>query len=154
NNGLVAADRTPHPGLYAIKYVYRNLHTTQVSPERIKVKNWFDFLNPKDLVEGAWEVKADGKTVASGALGALDIAPGEEKEFNIALPEMKGDSEYFLNVSFKLKQPTTWGALGHEIAWDQFPLKQPTKGESKATTAKLEVKDEADEATFTGPTFS
>ena len=26
NNGLVSADRIPHPGLYAIKYVYRNLH--------------------------------------------------------------------------------------------------------------------------------
>ncbi|HWB97010.1 MAG TPA: glycoside hydrolase family 2 TIM barrel-domain containing protein, partial [Bryobacteraceae bacterium] len=28
NNGLVSASRTPHPGLFAIKYVYRNLHTS------------------------------------------------------------------------------------------------------------------------------
>jgi beta-galactosidase len=153
NNGLVAADRAPHPGLYAIKYVYRNLHTTIVSPGRIKVKNWFDFLNPKDLVEGTWEVKADGKTVAGGALGALDIAPGDEKEFNIPLPETKGDSEYFLNVTFKLKQATLWGAIGHEIAWDQFPLKDGSKS-IVLSHIPLDIRQDADEATFTGPKFS
>ena len=30
NNGLVSADRVPHPGLYAIKYVYRYLHARAV----------------------------------------------------------------------------------------------------------------------------
>ena len=28
---------------------------------KIKVKNWFDFTNPKDLAQGVWEVKADGR---------------------------------------------------------------------------------------------
>ena len=40
------------------------------------MKNWFDFTNPKDLAQGTWEVKADGRTMASGKLPALDIAPG------------------------------------------------------------------------------
>ena len=63
NNGLVSADRTPHPGLYAIKYVYRYLHAAPVdlAAGKIKVKNWFDFINPKDLAQGTWEVKADGQ---------------------------------------------------------------------------------------------
>ncbi|MBZ5550579.1 MAG: hypothetical protein LAO22_21915, partial [Acidobacteriia bacterium] len=54
NNGLVAADRTPHPGLYAIKYVYRYLHAapSDLAAGRIRVKNWFDFTNPKSLAEG------------------------------------------------------------------------------------------------------
>jgi len=30
NNGLVSADRKPHPGLYALKYVYRYLHVQPV----------------------------------------------------------------------------------------------------------------------------
>jgi beta-galactosidase len=154
NNGLVAADRTPHPGLWAIKYVYRNLHTTLVSPERIKVKNWNFFVNPKDQVEGAWEVKADGKTVASGALPAIDIAPGAEKEFDIRAPEMKDGPEYLLNVSFKLKKATDWAPLGHEIAWDQMKLKDSRAATGQPATAKLEMTDGADEATFSGPGFS
>ena len=40
------------------------------------------FRQRKDLVEGTWEVKADGKTVASGKLPALDIGPRQEKEFS------------------------------------------------------------------------
>ncbi len=154
NNGLVAADRTPHPGLHAIKYVYRNLHTTLVSPERIKVKNWNFFTNPKDTIAGTWEVKADGKTVASGALPAIDIEPGAEKEFNIALPQMNDTSEYFLNVSYKLKQPESWAAIGHEVAWDQMPLKQPTNKADRSERARLEIKDGDEEAIFSGPDFS
>jgi beta-galactosidase len=153
NNGLVAADRTPHPGLYAIKYVYRNLHTTMVSPERIKVKNWSFFSNPKELVQGTWEVKAEGRTVASGVLPVLDIDPGAEKEFNISLPKMNTDYEHWLNVSFKLKQATSWAEIGHEVAWDQFRLKESGRT-APLTTAALNVKEDADEATFSGPSFS
>ena len=59
---------------------------------RIRVKNWFDFLNPKDYAEGKWEVKADGRTVGSGVLPELDIQPGEEREYKLALPKMQCDS--------------------------------------------------------------
>jgi beta-galactosidase len=152
NNGLVAADRTPHPGLYAIQYVYRNLHTTLVSPERIRVKNWNFFVNPKGSVEGSWEVTKDGKTVASGALPAIDVEPGAEKEFNLALPKLEG-GEYFLNVSYKLKQATSWAPAGHEIAWDQFRLKEGA-AVAPLTEAALTIKEESDEVTFSGPSFS
>ena len=45
-------------------------------------------MNPKDLAEGAWEVTADGRRVASGSLPELDIEPREEKEFTLALPQL------------------------------------------------------------------
>jgi len=154
NNGLVAADRTPHPGLWAIKYVYRNLHTTLVAPGKIRVKNWNFFVNPKDQVAGTWSVIADGKTVATGALPAIDIEPGAEKEFPFPMPELDAKSEYFLNVSFKLKQATPWAPLGHEVAWDQMPLQQATAATRKGDKLQLTVKDGADEATFSGPSFS
>ena len=159
NNGLVAADRTPHPGLHAIKYVYRNLHVSAVdlADGRIKVKNWFDFTNPKDLAQGTWEVKAEGRTVASGKLPALDIAPGQEKEFNLPMPKIDAQPgvEYWLNISFALKHETAWAPVGHEIAWDQFalPVSKP-KAEARFSTAALEVKDGDDTAIITGKGFS
>ena len=69
-------------------------------------------------------MKADGRTVASGKLPALDIAPGQEKEFNLPLPKIDAQPgvEYWLNISFALKHETAWAPLGHEIAWDQFAL--------------------------------
>src|SRR4051794_14095741 len=159
NNGLVAADRTPHPGLYAIKYVYRNLHATagDLANGRIKVKNWFDFTNAKEIAQGTWEVKAEGRTVASGKLPMLDIAPGQEKDFTIPMPNIdaKPGVEYWLNISFALKHETAWAPLGHEIAWDQFalPVSKP-KAEPRFSTAALEVKDGEETATITGKDFS
>jgi beta-galactosidase len=160
NNGLVAADRTPHPGLYAIKYVYRNLHVTagDLSDGAIKVKNWFFFTNPKDTVDGIWEVKSGSRTISGGHLPTLDIEPGEEKQFHLALPKIVPEpgAEYWLNVSFVLKQDTLWAPRGHEIAWDQMPLpvSAPAVEFIPDKSAKLDVKEVEGEATFSGRSFS
>ncbi len=159
SNGLVSGDRTPHPGLWAIKYVYRNLHASPVdlAAGAIKVKNWFDFVNAKEIAQGLWEVKADGRTVASGKLPELDLAPQQEKEYKLALPRIQAQPgvEYFLNLSFVLKAATPYAPTGHEIAWDQFPLPLSAVAPrfAPAKTA-LNVKDGAGEATLTGPNFA
>jgi beta-galactosidase len=160
NNGLVSADRVPHPGLYAIKYVYRNLHVSAVdlADGRIRVKNWFDFINPKDLADGVWEVKEEGKTIASGHLPDVDIQPGQEKDYTLPLPKLatKPGVEYWLNISFTLKHDTPWAARGHEIAWDQFAL--PASSSAAAfqpkSAAPVELKEEGDDITIAGKNFS
>jgi beta-galactosidase len=160
NNGLVAADRTPHPGLWAIKYVYRYLHASPVdlAAGKIRVKNWFDFLNAKEVAQGLWEVKVEGRTIASGALPELDLAPRQEKEYQLALPKIAPQPgvEYWLNLSFVLKADTAYAAKGHEIAWDQFalPASAPAPRFDSAKAPALQVKDEGDAATLTGPNFS
>jgi beta-galactosidase len=160
NNGLVSGDRIPHPGLYALKYVYRNLHVSAVelAAGKIKVKNWFDFLNPKDYAVGLWQVKAGTRTVASGTLPALDLAPREEKEFTLALPKIEAQPgvEYWLNFSFQLKNATAWAPAGHELAWDQFelPVSAPAPRFAPPKSASLELKEDSGAATINGKTFS
>lgn len=160
NNGLVAAGRTPHPGLWAIKYVYRNLHAAPVdlAAGTIRVKNWFDFVNAKDVAQGLWEVKAEGRTIASGALSELDLPPQEEKEYKLALPKIAPQPgvEYWLNLSFVLKADTPYAAKGHEIAWEQFalPVSAPAPRFDAAKAPALQVKDEGDSASLSGPSFS
>jgi beta-galactosidase len=161
NNGLISADRKPHPGLWAIKYVYRYLHAQPVDLKegRIKVKNWFFFTNPKDVAQGLWEIKAEGRTVATGILPPLDIAPLGEKEFTVPLiGKIKPEPgvEYFLNLSFVLKAATAWAPQGHEIAWEQFKL--PVSAAAPVFAAEkspaLGVKDEGDSTVLSGPSFS
>ncbi len=160
NNGLVAADRTPHPGLWALKYVYRNLHVVPVDLKsgRVRVKNWFFFTNARQVAEGLWEVKAGGRTLASGRFPALDIAPGHEKEYQLPLPVITPEPgvEYFLNTRFVLASDTPWAAKGHEIAWDQFklPLAAAAPVFDTSHLPPLQVADHGDTATFTGPEFS
>jgi beta-galactosidase len=160
-NGLVGADRNPHGGLWAIKYVYRYLHASAVDLKagRIKVKNWFDFVNPRDLAEGRWEVKADARTVASGTLAALDIEPRQEKEFSIALPAINPEPgvEYWLNLSFVLRNDTSWAKKGHEISWEQFKLPWEAAAGPRMNTAQmppLAVSDVGSRARLSGTDFA
>jgi beta-galactosidase len=153
-NGLVNADREPHPGLHAIKYVYRYLHA-RFEDGKLRVKNWFDFVNAKDVAEGLWEVKAEGETLASGRLPELDLAPGQERELAIALPaiEPAPGVEYWLNVSFVLKADTPYAKKGHEIAWEQFKL---AEGPPRAfqPSGELSIDEQGDEVRFAGRDFS
>ncbi len=123
-NGLVSADRQPHPGLHAIKYVYRYLHGSAVNAGqgRVRIKNWFQFLNAQDIADGRWEVIADGQPLGGGSIAGLVLAPGEEKEFTLPVPACPPGRECFLNLSFTLKQDLPWASKGHEIAWEQFPM--------------------------------
>ncbi len=128
-NGLVAADRVPHPGLKAIKYVYRYLHAApaDLAAGTITVKSWFDEINPRDLVEGRWDIVANGRVIASGPVPEIDLAPRQQKTLALGLPALTAEPgvEYFLNVSFALKRETPWARRGHEMAWEQWPLTLP-----------------------------
>ncbi len=158
-NGLVNADRVPHPGLHAIKYVYRYLHASPVdlAAGRIKVRNWFDFTNPKDLVEASWTIHSSGSLTASGKLPALDIEPRAEREFSLNLPKIEAVSgaEYLLTIRFNLKTATSWAPLGHEVAWDQFPLpREVARPMMRPPDAPLTLKQETGKATLSSSTFS
>jgi beta-galactosidase len=141
-NGLVSADRVPHPGLRAIKYVYRYLHAEPVdlAAGTIKVKNFHDFINAREEATAIWEILSDDGTIAaSGELPELDIAPRGEKTFTLPLPAalpfreswLHRTQEYWLNVRFLLRADTSWAKKGHELAWEQWNL--PSRAASSIT---------------------
>ncbi len=160
NNGLVAADRTPHPGLWALKYVYRNLHAAFEAPNRIRVHNWFEFTNPRDLAEGLWEVRSrDGRALQSGRLPALDIEPGQEQTYELPLQSISPEpgGEYWLNVSFVLKTGASWAARGHELAWEQFALPVTVPPLPRAEAAQfpaLDIDEQGDQVRLAGRDFN
>lgn len=156
-NGLVSADRKPHPGLHAIKYVYRYIHATDAGSygRSVTIKNWYDFVNAKDVAEGWWTLVRNGHEVAKGRLPELDLAPREQKKFDIPLPasDMEPGDEYFLNLSFTLKNDTLWAKRGHEVAWEQFPVAAPAKRAMQTAGEPLSVWDEGPQVWMAGPNF-
>jgi beta-galactosidase len=159
-NGLVMADRTPAPGLAAIKYVYRYLHAAPVNlaAGRVSVKSWFDFVNAKDVAAGTWTVTANGKPIGSGPLPELDLAPGQQRELTLPLPTISAapGTEYWLNLSFVTKDATAWAPKGHEIAWEQWKLPvqvPPALGEPPAPPA-LDVETWGRLTIFSGKDFA
>ena len=161
NNGLVSADRIPHPSLWAIKYVYRYLHASPVDLAKgvIRVKNWWQFTNAKDVAAGTWELKAGSRTLGSGSMPVLDIPAGEEREFTLALPKIEAEPgvEYWLNVSFALNRETAWAAKGHEISWEQMAVPSTAPAAVAFAPSKqiqLTVKDEQGSVEFSGKGWS
>ncbi|HYT76351.1 MAG TPA: glycoside hydrolase family 2 TIM barrel-domain containing protein [Vicinamibacterales bacterium] len=134
-NGLISAERVPHPGLSALKYVYRYIHAEPVDlgAGTIKVKNWYDFINAKDAAAGVWQIAGDdGIIVASGELPDLDIAPRAERTFTLPLPAhlpaarpAARKKEYWLNIRFVTRTDTMWATKGHELGWEQWELPVP-----------------------------
>jgi len=158
-NGLVGADRNVHPGLWAIKYAYRYLHASAVdlSSGRIEIKNWYDFINPNEIAECRWEVKAGGETIAGGTLPELDIEPHQSKQFKIPIPDMHllPGTECWLNLSFVLKNPGLWAEKDHEISWEQFQLPVSTpKPYPPDISDPLTITGENDHMQFRGRDFT
>lgn len=168
-NGLVSADRVPHPGLKAIKYVYRYLHAEPVdlAAGTIKVKSWYDFINAKDEAVGAWEIVGDdGRIAASGDLPELDIAPRGEKVFTLPLPAtlpartswLHPKQEYWLTVRFLLRADAAWAKKGHELAWEQWSLPfRPGAGSvvsDRAPAPLLSMRDAGHLIRFSSDTFA
>lgn len=60
-NGLIAADRTPHPHIYEVKKVLQYIHFEPLAftPNKIKVTNWHDFIGLEGYTSaGQWNATA------------------------------------------------------------------------------------------------
>jgi len=124
-NGIVSADRTPHPALAEVKKVYQNIAVEPVDLARgeIRVRNKHLF---RDLsfVRGAWTMEENGVAIAHGDLPALTAPAGEAQEIALAIqqPALQPGAEYFLKIGFALAHDQLWAPAGYEVAYDQFQM--------------------------------
>lgn len=121
-NGLVTADRVPHPGLNEVKKVYQNIKFEN-DGNTIEVKNEFNFTN-LDQYDFEWELLADGETLKTGTF-EMKTAPNTSKTVTIELPQFE-DKEYFLNVFAYTKEASEMIPAHHEIAREQFKIGENT----------------------------
>ncbi|WP_299212735.1 glycoside hydrolase family 2 TIM barrel-domain containing protein [uncultured Aquimarina sp.] len=124
-NGIVNPDRSPQPALWEVKKVFQpiEIKAIDLAKGKIKIENRHNFINLSEF-ELNWEVQEDGKTIQQGNLTNLNIAPKKNQEITVPItkPKLKSGAEYFLRVSFKLKNKMSWASIGHEVAWEQFKL--------------------------------
>ncbi|MBN1403277.1 MAG: DUF4981 domain-containing protein [Opitutales bacterium] len=135
-NGIVSADRTPHPGLAEVKKVYQpiQMRAGDLSKKEIIVRNWNSFTDTSNLV-CEWRLLSGGEPIQKGTLENVCIKPGEEITLTIPFTTPDEESkrtlapfcidERFLEISFRLKESTAWAQAGHEVAWEQVHTPQP-----------------------------
>ena len=127
-NGLVAADRTPHPHIYEVKKVLQYIHFAPVAftQNKIKVTNWHDFIG----LEGytlRWAVECDGKAVQSGEMDFPVIAPRGSANIELPIQALPADGkEYFLTLRAFTKNEAPLIPAGHEVAIEQWTLPTAT----------------------------
>lgn len=123
-NGLIGADRTPHPALHALKYFQQYASVEPVDWDRgvFRILNRFDFLMLNEKLAGRWEVIEDGMPVMGGMLPDLNIAPWESKEVVLPLQgfRFREGREYHVTFSFVNRKATFYADEGYEMGWEQF----------------------------------
>ncbi len=131
-NGLVNADRTPHPALFEAKKLQQPVHieAVELATGKIKVTNEYLFKN-LDFLRGYWHIDRSGAIVKSGEFNVTGINPGQSKEFDLDFQtdHIKPGRECILNISLRLGEATPWADAGHELAWEQFILPVKAKKE-------------------------
>ncbi|HEY9175553.1 MAG TPA: glycoside hydrolase family 2 TIM barrel-domain containing protein [Verrucomicrobiae bacterium] len=158
-NGVVTPDRKPHPGLHEVKHIYQYVHCkpADLAARKIEVKNWFDFVNVKDVAVIAWRLTGDGQELQKGELPAPDLAPRATAQLAIPVKSFTPQPgvEYFLEVSFRLKQDESWAKKGHELAWNQFKLPDtaPAPALDMLAFPKLTVTESPSQAVIRGKDF-
>lgn len=125
-DGLVTPDRQAHPGLQEVKHVYQYIHCKPVDLKKriVEIKNWYDFTNLKDITTIQWRLTGDGKLLQSGEMPTPDVAPYETTKLTLPVKSFTpvAGVEYFVEISFRLKENNPWAKMDHELAWDQFKL--------------------------------
>ena len=111
-NGLIGADRVPHPHYSQVQKVYQNIGFSLEGPNKVRLTNKYEF-TALDEFDYGYEWLQNGELVKSGE---VPLVAGD----HLDIPAFTGSGELFLNVFAKLKQSTCWAEKGFVISKEQF----------------------------------
>ncbi len=136
-NGLIAADRTPHPHYFEVRKVYQYIDYTLEADNRVKLTNKYDFTK-LDAFDYRYEWRRDGSIIAAGPLTLSN-----EDELTIpAAPA--ADGELCLNIYATLRAATAWAEKGYAVAEEQFVVQTPAAQPLAATDSQAELQETPD----------
>mgnify|MGYP000846718659 FL=1 len=124
-DGIVAADRTPHPAYYEVKKVYQRVRVFPVDLQegRVRIENRYVFSSLSGFVM-LWQLTENGRAVDQQIQRPPELGPGESCE--VCLPYrfhgFRRDAEYHLTVFFLVKHDMPWCRKGFPLAFEQLPF--------------------------------
>lgn len=149
-NGLLAADRTIHPGLNEVKKVYQSIYFTAKDMLRgiITVQNLFDFTNLNQF-NFTWQLYRNGEMIKQDSF-AVELGPHQEKDVTLPVPLMKSaeGTEYFVNIIATTKAAVGLVPANHVAATEQFKLAGNYFAGVKPAGGTLSITKDAGKLTF------
>jgi len=127
-NGIVAADRKPHPAAWELKKCYQFLRVEAVEGQenkyRVCNKQMFRGLEEYTL---RWQYACDGIQLEEGVIPEqilADIGPGQNAEIIVKpVVNLPADGHVTITFSWLRKEACAWAGAGYEQAFDQFMLR-------------------------------
>ena len=139
-DGIVGADRTPHPALEELKTLAQPVRARGVDAARgrVEIENRRWFTDLRDLA-ARFEIAVDGKVVQRGALRLPAIAPRTRALVRVPIrkPALAPGESCVMTLSFAQRRETPWAPAGAEVAWAQIVLPfAVARGEREARTCR------------------
>lgn len=126
-DGLIMPDRTPSPGLYEYKKVIEPITTTAVDIQKgiINLLSRYDFAN-LDRFNLVYKVMEDDVILQTGFMAVPSIEARANKDitlpYDLSAIKAKPGAHYYVNISYQLREDTSYASSGHELATAQFEL--------------------------------
>lgn len=139
-NGLVSADRKPHPHLSEVKAVYQYAKTKYIgggilAPE-FEVRNWHDFTDLDQYVLCWSYTDITGRELQNGMM-TVACEPHATKQFKLpAVDSKKFNNEVFVNLEWKPIFDALMVPKGTTMATNQFVFTVPNPIELVSTDSK------------------
>lgn len=125
-NGMVGADRVPHPACHEhakLAEVVR-VDAVDLHEGRFRLHNRRTFTGLNDI-DAAWVLTVDGRPVDDGRLLLPAVPPLGHADVEVPLerPATLGQGQRcHLTLSFTLGEGHAWAPRGFEVAWAQFEI--------------------------------
>lgn len=135
-NGVMAADRTPNPHAHEVKMVYQNISAklVDIAGGVISITNKRFFTDLSDVALH-WRLLQNGAEVESGCIQTLIAGPQLSQELTLPINwQPDANSEYFLNLDFRLKASTLGIAKDYAIASCQLEIDNKKAVSSQTST--------------------
>ena len=122
-DGLVYPNRRPHTGFMEYKNIIKPMQITFDKATKtlsVKSRRYYISLSDYDL---NWKIEKNGKTLAEGCFGAMDIQPCETREYmlDVDMSALENANAYLM-ISAVQNCDTPWAKSGYEIGFEQFVL--------------------------------
>lgn len=158
-DGLIMPDRTPSPGLYEYKKVIEPITTTAVDIQKgiINLLSRYDFAN-LDRFNLVYKVMEDDVILQTGFMAVPSIEARANKDitlpYDLSAIKVKPGAHYYVNISYQLREDTSYASSGHELATAQFELPLYKEGIVVRPEGILNVKKEHTTLHVKGANFS
>lgn len=165
HKGVVSYDRTtegpktkPHYPEMKRAYQWIGVKPADLAAGTVTIRNKYQFIDLSGFA-ASWTLCEDGAEIDHGKLELPAVQPGAEAVLKVPceVRKPKAGAEYFLRLSFTLKQDVLWAKKGFEAAAAQFklPVAVPVLQKAGFTGATLSqpLKEDEKSATVTGAGF-